>query len=103
MADYHCTEKMQFVDVLILLLVEYGLWPVLVGNSPLFAVHGLNPSFSGIWPVARRNQQERKSNSLNPSFSGIWPVAINRFRLPLHRKNPVLILLLVEYGLWQKK
>ena len=64
------------MTVLILLLVEYGLWHccLWVFADPLLC--------------------------LNPSFSGIWPVALIRVGLN-NRRHFVLILLLVEYGLWR--
>ena len=39
-------------------------------------------------------------SGLNPSFSGIWPVALTKKTL-WYPSLQVLILLLVEYGLWQ--
>ena len=39
---------------------------------------------------------------LNPSFSGIWPVAGKTKIIKGGDARGVLILLLVEYGLWQK-
>ena len=60
--------------VLILLLVEYGLW-LLTKETINNGLRGLNPSFSGIWPVA---------------FLSLCSNTV----------ICVLILLLVEYGLW---
>ena len=49
--------------------------------------------------ISGKNGWRESSTSLNPSFSGIWPVALARNRVGT-QKHGVLILLLVEYGLW---
>ena len=70
------------------------------GNTFATLRMSLNPSFSGIWPVAPQKTPITLPSpaSLNPSFSGIWPVAFGG--LAECQILFVLILLLVEYGLW---
>ena len=65
----------QYWTVLILVLMEYGLW--------------LSPPR---WPY-------KLSTSLNPCSNGIWSLTGLRFVITLHRRV-VLILVLMEYGLW---
>ena len=75
-ADIHTPNLEKEDIVLILLLVEYGLW------------------------LRRRHSSNTNPcPCLNPSFSGIWPVAM--MKTYFHDfQDEVLILLLVEYGLW---
>ena len=65
-----CPEGNQCV--LILVLMEYGLWPgdAKADNSNL---PGLNPCSNGIWSLTCwRNANRSGSFSLNPCSNGIW-------------------------------
>ena len=113
------------LEVLILLLMEYALW-VLSRRCQGQASSGLNPSFNGICSV-RGWQSHRRLwvPCLNPSFNGICSVRIiaRTADKSLICLNPsfngicsvspqgnscviqwlrVLILLLMEYALWDQ-
>ena len=87
--------------VLILVLVEYGLWDYLCRKYRKTPRPCLNPCFSGIWSVSWRPSRLAKFplKCLNPCFSGIWSVS-TRSPSSSTRSAVVLILVLVEYGLW---
>ena len=73
----HGTFQGQRVDlVLILVLMEYGLWP------------GLHESSQGWF------------SCLNPCSNGIW--SLTRVEIPWRAWDSVLILVLMEYGLWHQ-
>ncbi len=110
------------LEVLILVLMEYGLrervQPLTNNNNSC-----LNPCFNGIWSASWRpdSRQGRVQWSLNPCFNGIWsasftmktyggpPMSLNPcfngiwsasyFIFITSKHNPVLILVLMEYGL----
>ena len=109
--------------VLILVLMEYGLWQF-VFNSTFKRVLCLNPCSNGIWSLtADYPECETKLQCLNPCSNGIWSLTQGDFRQDrVHRLNPcsngiwsltrgcaapcpksppVLILVLMEYGLWR--
>ena len=65
-----------FLNVLILVLMEYGLWP------------------------APRSMRSLTRICLNPCSNGIW--SLTKQRLWSSRDSPVLILVLMEYGLWRR-
>ena len=118
----HIVHNDAELNVLILVLMEYGLWRVWTigwghtrGLNPcsngiwsltwhmLFQVHllrlRLNPCSNGIWSLTVVKEVERQNRiCLNPCSNGIWSLtwrddARNRSRY-------VLILVLMEYGLW---
>ena len=108
-------------DVLILVLMEYGLW-----LSFLFIkaekLGCLNPCSNGIWSLTERLMTIARIYSLNPCSNGIWSLTVFRPGKHLvsvclnpcsngiwsltgtcHRAGvpeAVLILVLMEYGLW---
>ena len=85
--------------VLILVLMEYGLWRMKSPNfRAIIRVLILVLMEYGLWPV-RRWLTASKRLSLNPCSNGIWSLTDER-RLPV-RCVKVLILVLMEYGLWQ--
>ena len=80
-----------------------GIWSVSGELNGMVKIQrpGLNPCFSGIWSVRRRqiDTATRWQMRLNPCFSGIWSVS-RRWWPGTSRLYTVLILVLVEYGLW---
>ena len=86
------------VMVLILVLMEYGPCsdsPTGRGRSS----HGLNPCSNGIWsltssPTLLKNYMI----GLNPCSNGIW--SLTRIGFTAQASRLVLILVLMEYGLW---
>ena len=87
--------------VLILVLMEYGLW---LGPVPKSAdwIAGLNPCSNGIWSLTSlRTFNWPSSFGLNPCSNGIWSLT-EAVRIPQGRRW-VLILVLMEYGLWQEE
>ena len=87
-------------DVLILVLLEYGLWPRKLYQrcrQPLC----LNPCSIGIWSVTSYYENNKKFLlGLNPCSIGIWSVTKRTIVINLVN-DPVLILVLLEYGLWR--
>ena len=85
--------------VLILVLMEYGLWPS-TGLARADAAERLNPCSNGIWSlttfVAFRDPD---GLSLNPCSNGIWSLTWSK-GMDQRWINSVLILVLMEYGLW---
>ena len=84
--------------VLILVLMEYGLWHS--GMWWIQSMQRLNPCSNGIWSLTLRTFQESISHlCLNPCSNGIWSLT------PLSSvqgcRKSVLILVLMEYGLWR--
>ena len=67
--------RLRHPRVLILVLVEYGLW------------------------ASKWTELSALQSGLNPCFSGIWSVRLLRF-MASASVEAVLILVLVEYGLW---
>ena len=60
---------------------------------------GLNPCSNGIWSLTGRFWAERnKGKSLNPCSNGIW--SLTRQDVLREDDVSVLILVLMEYGLW---
>ena len=83
--------------VLILVLMEYGLWPFKVfchwaADSVLILVL----MEYGLWPVGQR--WRLTLIGLNPCSNGIWSLTTRGGRID--HSNGVLILVLMEYGLW---
>ena len=92
-------EKEENRCVLILVLMEYGLWPVSVRSLKRRAV-GLNPCSNGIWSLTEEimNTNREMEAGLNPCSNGIWSLTVSvGYFLP---SSMVLILVLMEYGLW---
>ena len=60
-------------EVLILILMEYGLRAFSVGTVKVICVR-LNPCFNGIWSASLADKSVRTIwlTSLNPCFNGIW-------------------------------
>ena len=109
--------------VLILVLMEYGLW-LYVSVGYVASISSLNPCSNGIWsltvtlsamkPVVqmclnpcsngiwsltpRRCNMRITFDCLNPCSNGIW--SLTRRALTSFQLKYVLILVLMEYGLW---
>ena len=63
----------------------------------------LNPCSNGIWSLTgRQSCKWMTSMCLNPCSNGIWSLTSNRRCCPPSQWT-VLILVLMEYGLWQKR
>ena len=109
--------------VLILVLMEYGLWLFDVGCK-LTTDLGLNPCSNGIWSLTTLSPTSNwKSGRLNPCSNGIWSLtemskaqasaiaglnpcsngiwSLTKFNWFWYSGNRVLILVLMEYGLWR--
>ena len=111
--------------VLILVLMEYGLWLVQKEFDDT-QVLGLNPCSNGIWSLTQsvRTPSGLVRQSLNPCSNGIWSLTSNgdvktasatglnpcsngiwsltqRLMEQGRSSITVLILVLMEYGLWQ--
>ena len=85
--------------VLILVLMEYGLWAAKHYKKQKQIAKSLNPCFNGIWSLRRcRRWIEKGTESLNPCFNGIW--SLRAGLKPAFIFLYVLILVLMEYGLW---
>ena len=85
--------------VLILVLMEYGLWLIYCATI-IFSSISLNPCSNGIWSLTLIGITKWKIKiCLNPCSNGIWSLT----SLTSHnsRYDRVLILVLMEYGLWQ--
>ena len=109
--------------VLILVLMEYGLWLTAVRLTSLSRA-GLNPCSNGIWSLTIFFFWSEESRSvlilvlmeyglwhewrtrgiwkigLNPCSNGIWSLT-RIFILQYPDTSNVLILVLMEYGLWR--
>ena len=111
--------------VLILVLMEYGLWQISAQLSGSLII-GLNPCSNGIWSLTIYACVQSTTNSsvlilvlmeyglwhwnvssksqlqcLNPCSNGIW--SLTPSWCCLCHFQQVLILVLMEYGLWLKK
>ena len=85
-------------QVLILVLMEYGLWPGNVSQQTI--TMGLNPCSNGIWSLTLSGQLlPFFLCSLNPCSNGIWSLTPTLMYSGM--SITVLILVLMEYGLWQ--
>ena len=95
-ADY------DYPSVLILVLMEYGLWPQ--SSSATSRRSGLNPCSNGIWSLTQLITLQRNPSAvcLNPCSNGIWSLTQSAC-VQLFPLWYVLILVLMEYGLWQSK
>ena len=111
------------LSVLILVLMEYGLWPIAAKVIAKSSV-SLNPCSNGIWSLTFffGSDCSREEFCLNPCSNGIWSLTVlswhywkwrigrhprctaigslTRLWLPYQRYPAVLILVLMEYGLW---
>ena len=88
-----------FGGVLILVLVEYGLWAKsLSWETTASAVLILVLVEYGLWDYLCRKYRKTPRPCLNPCFSGIW--SVSQLSIRVRRPRGVLILVLVEYGLW---
>ena len=110
--------------VLILVLMEYGLWLMSDAKTRFIdpslnpcsngiwslTVHGgmpednrqirLNPCSNGIWSLTKITPPCSKLNTgLNPCSNGIWSLTLYQISYQ-YWVNDVLILVLMEYGLW---
>ena len=85
--------------VLILVLMEYGLW-LNWKEFIMKKVVRLNPCSNGIWSLTHNNElrQSSRQSCLNPCSNGIWSLTDGQRRYILVAW--VLILVLMEYGLW---
>ena len=86
-------------QVLILVLMEYGLW-----RNPswlyFFQCYRLNPCSNGIWSLTNNLLAETlHASCLNPCSNGIWSLT-SEDRVGCVYQCRVLILVLMEYGLW---
>ena len=86
--------------VLILVLMEYGLWlSAFIIYS--FNAKCLNPCSNGIWSLTNVIEHKyQMSYRLNPCSNGIWSLTMGSFVQESYRL--VLILVLMEYGLWHE-
>ena len=85
--------------VLILVLMEYGLWPGSGLPQPSVA-RGLNPCSNGIWSLTHAAMFIIADlHSLNPCSNGIWSLTWLK-KFTRGSGSVVLILVLMEYGLW---
>ena len=117
--------KNQSGAVLILVLVEDGLWQLWYRFIIKLIAKSLNPCFSGRWSLTYKVDNNRHTTiCLNPCFSGRWsltsclrslrleaerslnPCCSGRWSLTIWRwhsciaNSQVLILVVVEDGLW---
>ena len=84
--------------VLILVLMEYGLWPNTAASLAGVAAR-LNPCSNGIWSLTKYTWITYILNLvliLVLMEYGLWHTPI----FPLRNSYKVLILVLMEYGLW---
>ena len=99
-ASYDGIQTLTFTedDVLILVLMEYGLRGDHAGSSTM-PRSSLNPCFDGIWSARSRARSTRqlKLVCLNPCFDGIW--SARSTVESVKARLDVLILVLMEYGL----
>ena len=87
--------------VLILVLMEYGLWQKWSNHCIWFI--RLNPCSNGIWSLTHmQSTWFQPSWSLNPCSNGIWSLTAWHESY-YHDPAWVLILVLMEYGLWRKR
>ena len=82
--------------VLILVLMEYGLWPGAKSFGAWFQC--LNPCSNGIWSLTLMQLLWLQGLGLNPCSNGIWSLTHDYLRRQV--RGQVLILVLMEYGLW---
>ena len=111
------------LSVLILVLMEYGLWLIVQEYLKVYYLC-LNPCSNGIWSLTKRKMTKKKPHyRLNPCSNGIWSLTITwrlslrwllslnpcsngiwsltwQYHLSLSIRESVLILVLMEYGLW---
>ena len=84
--------------VLILVLMEYGLWLSLSGGLTGRRMC-LNPCSNGIWSLTNSPLNcEQDTPGLNPCSNGIWSLTYGGKTMA--NSIDVLILVLMEYGLW---
>ena len=86
--------------VLILVLLEYTLW-AFVNVLQMRNISGLNPCFTGIYSLSPLGISVGNTYTicLNPCFTGIYSLSL-RFSTTLSSQSLVLILVLLEYTLW---
>ena len=96
--EYYPCQVQQGI-VLILVLMEYGLWHGRRFSEKKFR-RCLNPCSNGIWSLTNYNSYRRLTHHrLNPCSNGIWSLTWSA--RPPSRNDVVLILVLMEYGLWR--
>ena len=79
-----------------------GIWSLtLTTTKTLLPSFRLNPCSNGIWSLAwgKRGRGNHDTSSLNPCSNGIWSLTKNCYTSS-KLTSPVLILVLMEYGLW---
>ena len=78
-----------------------GIWSLtLLATDADKGTNRLNPCSNGIWSLTRRRNRGRlPDKGLNPCSNGIWSLTLAL--LCLHPWPWVLILVLMEYGLWR--
>ena len=87
------------LTVLILVLMEYGLWHM-KAKVYLLESYCLNPCSNGIWSLTKLCRSYIPLLSrLNPCSNGIWSLTLPSWDRGWRSSN-VLILVLMEYGLW---
>ena len=85
--------------VLILVVMEDGLWSLFYwGSAPEGHVLILVVMEDGLWSV-KKVLSDDKEGSLNPCCNGRWSLIIS-YRQLWEPKIPVLILVVMEDGLW---
>ena len=88
----HCSKK-----VLILVLMEYGLWQERVKRET--EEIGLNPCSNGIWSLTKQGETSQP----HPPVLILVLMEYGLWRIVDYgdgSRYPVLILVLMEYGLW---
>ena len=88
--------------VLILVLMEYGLWPKrhCFQTSVRGRVLILVLMEYGLWRIDFGGRPCRHRSCLNPCFDGIWSLTVWPSWSSWQARACVLILVLMEYGLW---
>ena len=90
------------VTVLILVVLDYGLWLIIPQqNDP--DNPRLNPCCAGLWSLTDKEVRLRWEllKSLNPCCAGLWSLTL-RLRSNRGPWSRVLILVVLDYGLWLK-
>ena len=80
-----------------------GIWSLTpeLQHQEVYWYQGLNPCSNGIWSLTICGKTIRQAKeSLNPCSNGIWSLTARNRPPPCERHVRVLILVLMEYGLW---
>ena len=90
----------RLLRVLILVLMEYGLWHLSLRDLYV-RLFCLNPCSNGIWSLTlNKGLNFFHQFSLNPCSNGIWSLTTSTLSASMSMVM-VLILVLMEYGLWR--